>query len=73
MYAFLDRLRFVLMVSVGRHELLNSQNDSSSPCEATVKVCPPSSEHSRELNTQVKHSKPEFENVADILSCCGLD
>ena len=37
--------------------------------EATVKVCPPSTEHRRKLYAKVKHPKPKFENVADVFSC----
>ena len=31
---------------------------------------PPSTKHRRKLNAKVKHPKPKFKNVANVLSCC---
>ena len=38
--------------------------------KATVKVCPPSTKHRRELYSKFKHSKPKFKNVAGVFGRC---
>ena len=70
MYAFLERFRFVLMVSVGWTWTAVEPEWFFQSCEATIKVCPPSTKHRRKLNAKVKHPKPKFKNVANVLSCC---